>query len=217
MPPQPQPSSGIKWNEVTWYSKLGAMILFLGVVPALCFYIGIQYQLTQQNILESNSTTGTIHSYTYGDPDGFFTLHVPAAWKAISQVGMVGGTYYPIPVREEVIQILSSDGSMVIQINVDEGNSCVRGNYETNFSLGGLLASHSKDDSFHTDAWALYTNDAYYSIGIQEAVYNGPEKQPTTNVPVSQSSIIDDQKIAEDVVNTIYFLHSHAVTPKSCQ
>lgn len=36
----------IKWNEVTWYSRLGALILFLAVVPALCFYIGTQYELT---------------------------------------------------------------------------------------------------------------------------------------------------------------------------
>ena len=34
----------IKWNEVTWYSKLGAIILFLIVVPVFCFYIGTQYQ-----------------------------------------------------------------------------------------------------------------------------------------------------------------------------
>jgi hypothetical protein len=34
----------IKWNEITWYSRLGAIILFLGVVPALSFYIGIQYE-----------------------------------------------------------------------------------------------------------------------------------------------------------------------------
>lgn len=36
----------MKWNEVTWYSKVGAVILFLVVVPALSFYIGTQYQLT---------------------------------------------------------------------------------------------------------------------------------------------------------------------------
>ena len=34
----------IKWNEVTWYSRLLAIILFLGVIPALSFYIGVQYQ-----------------------------------------------------------------------------------------------------------------------------------------------------------------------------
>ncbi len=34
----------IKWNEVTWYSRWGAIILFLVVVPMLCFYIGKQYE-----------------------------------------------------------------------------------------------------------------------------------------------------------------------------
>lgn len=34
----------IKFNEVTWYSKLAAIIFFLGVFPTLTFYIGIQYQ-----------------------------------------------------------------------------------------------------------------------------------------------------------------------------
>jgi hypothetical protein len=36
----------IKWNKVTWYSRLGAIILFIGVVPVLTFYVGVQYQLT---------------------------------------------------------------------------------------------------------------------------------------------------------------------------
>ena len=38
----------IKWNKVTWYSKLGAIILFVGVLPALAFYIGTQYELTSE-------------------------------------------------------------------------------------------------------------------------------------------------------------------------
>jgi hypothetical protein len=33
----------IEWNKVTWYSKLAAIILFVGAVPALTFYIGKQY------------------------------------------------------------------------------------------------------------------------------------------------------------------------------
>jgi hypothetical protein len=33
----------IKFNEVTWYSKLIAIIFFIGVFPALCFYIGNRY------------------------------------------------------------------------------------------------------------------------------------------------------------------------------
>ncbi|MBY0473310.1 DUF4431 domain-containing protein [Patescibacteria group bacterium] len=41
-------ASKIKWNEVTWYSKLGAIIFFIGVAPALSFYIGMQYQAATQ-------------------------------------------------------------------------------------------------------------------------------------------------------------------------
>ena len=37
----------IKFNEVTWYSKLAAIIFFIGVLPALTFYIGVKYQQTK--------------------------------------------------------------------------------------------------------------------------------------------------------------------------
>lgn len=33
----------IIWNEVTWYSKLAAVILFLVIVPCITFYIGFKY------------------------------------------------------------------------------------------------------------------------------------------------------------------------------
>ncbi len=36
----------IEWNRVTWYSKLGAALLFIVVVPSLAFYIGRQYEKT---------------------------------------------------------------------------------------------------------------------------------------------------------------------------
>ena len=36
----------IKFNEVTWYSKLAAILVFLLVLPILTFYIGTQYQKT---------------------------------------------------------------------------------------------------------------------------------------------------------------------------
>ncbi len=34
----------IEWNKVTWYSKLAAIIFFIGILPVLTFYIGTQYQ-----------------------------------------------------------------------------------------------------------------------------------------------------------------------------
>lgn len=35
----------IKFNKVTWYSRLFAIILFIAIIPVLAFYIGTQYQL----------------------------------------------------------------------------------------------------------------------------------------------------------------------------
>ena len=48
----------IEWGQVTWYSKLGAIILFVGIVPVLTFYIGMQYQqvtMPIQNVSISTS------------------------------------------------------------------------------------------------------------------------------------------------------------------
>ena len=49
MPPQqqPGPSSGIKWNEVTWYSKSLAVLLFVGLVIG-AFYFGTWYQRSSE-------------------------------------------------------------------------------------------------------------------------------------------------------------------------
>lgn len=34
----------IQWNEATWYSRWSAIILFLVIVPMLCFCVGRQYE-----------------------------------------------------------------------------------------------------------------------------------------------------------------------------
>lgn len=57
------PPPGIKWHEVTWYSKLGAAVLFLGVVPALCFYIGVQYKFVFFETLLVRPTAGVLVSH----------------------------------------------------------------------------------------------------------------------------------------------------------
>ena len=43
----------IKWNEVTWYSKLGAALVLFGVLPVISFYIGYQYKEAKE---EKNRT-----------------------------------------------------------------------------------------------------------------------------------------------------------------
>ena len=51
----------LKLHEVTWYSKLAAIFLFVGVVPTLAFYIGIQYQETR-DILSVEKITPVIET-----------------------------------------------------------------------------------------------------------------------------------------------------------
>ncbi len=50
----------LKWNEVTWYSKLIAIIFLFAIYPALAFYIGTQYELAvyiqQLNLHIQNSS-----------------------------------------------------------------------------------------------------------------------------------------------------------------
>jgi len=40
----------IEWHKVTWYSKLLTVIFFIVILPALIFYIEIQYQKTARTI-----------------------------------------------------------------------------------------------------------------------------------------------------------------------
>jgi len=65
----------IKFNEVTWYSKLAAVVLFIFIIPALTFYIGKEYQKTNDVLAsipkyqpQDNSTNGT-------DKDGMEDEH----------------------------------------------------------------------------------------------------------------------------------------------
>jgi hypothetical protein len=41
----------IKWNEVTWYSRILTIVLFIGFMPALSFYVGTQYQQTVDEVV----------------------------------------------------------------------------------------------------------------------------------------------------------------------
>jgi len=45
----------MKWNEITWYSKLGAIVFFIGILPSLSFYMGIQYELTTNELAQNSS------------------------------------------------------------------------------------------------------------------------------------------------------------------
>jgi len=90
----------IKWREYTWYSKLSALIFFVIVLPALTFYVGVQYEKTQnflKEIAEYNSTremgilnasTGTLAKGCYVSRFGkdVYTFNILS-----SQAGLISG------------------------------------------------------------------------------------------------------------------------------
>jgi hypothetical protein len=46
----------IKFNEVTWYSRIAAIIIFVGILPMLTFFIGIRYKEVKDMSHQDNST-----------------------------------------------------------------------------------------------------------------------------------------------------------------
>ncbi len=45
----------IKWNTVTWYSKLLSVIFFIAILPVWTFYLGMKYQEAKE-VLQTSST-----------------------------------------------------------------------------------------------------------------------------------------------------------------
>ena len=49
----------IYWNQATWYSKLGAIIFFIGIFPIIAFNLGRQYEKTI-NVIEAINSIDTV-------------------------------------------------------------------------------------------------------------------------------------------------------------
>jgi hypothetical protein len=76
----------VRWHEVTWYSKLGAIILFLGVVPVLCFYTGTQYQLT----IDTNYSYPSVAQTTPAKPSGLIFHSTPTVACSLTTSSISG-------------------------------------------------------------------------------------------------------------------------------
>jgi len=80
----------IVWNQVTWYSKILAAVIFVAL-PLLAFYYGIQlgFALSSQppQIIAINYVEqGTAAALRYANPDHQFTLEYPSGWKVSESV-----------------------------------------------------------------------------------------------------------------------------------
>ena len=80
----------IKFNEVTWYSKLAAIVFFIGALPALTFYIGTEYEKTKEVTMPLTVTTpatshvttnGHYELSTYTNKMYGWSFKYPSTWK----------------------------------------------------------------------------------------------------------------------------------------
>lgn len=85
----------IVWNKVTWYSKLLAVIFFLGILPAWTFFLGMKYEeaksaylMVDQNSQITPLTTNSQKVDTLGTttPVGN-TLPIDSGIKGVITVG----------------------------------------------------------------------------------------------------------------------------------
>ena len=60
-------SPGIKWNEVKWYPKYAAALFFLGILPGLCFYLGMRYQEGRDDIVAVSPVLNTMDGQQVSD------------------------------------------------------------------------------------------------------------------------------------------------------
>ncbi len=67
--------SGIEWNQVTWYSRLATIVVFVGLLPVLDFYIGVKYQETNTAIINAAEASAIKPAC----PITIKTIYVPAA------------------------------------------------------------------------------------------------------------------------------------------
>jgi len=45
----------IKWNEITWYSRMATIVVFVGIMPVVNFFIGVQYERTEAALIEAQT------------------------------------------------------------------------------------------------------------------------------------------------------------------
>ena len=102
----------IKWNEVTWYSRLIAIVFFIGVMPAIAFEIGSEIQQI------ANEANGPVYIETMSPSvaykQAFLGGQIPSTW---SEYGNGFGTS-ATPISDEKI-IASAGGQTYAQHVVD--------------------------------------------------------------------------------------------------
>lgn len=123
---QAAPRTGVEWNRVTWYSKLLAVILFIGLVCG-AFYFGMWYQ--QQRALLDIATTPAPTQPVTDSTTATTTQPTATSTESVAKDGILeipcDHTDTVIPIGASPIVPKSEylkDGTSVYLLRQDEGH-----------------------------------------------------------------------------------------------
>ena len=175
----------IKWNEVTWYSKLLSAIFLLLVVPILTFYIGTQYELMKMTSPQK-SVSPKVVSGCGESPKGFnrycnlrlgYSIDYPSSWKLGQE-----------PTDGDGISFETSDSNQIVSIS---------GVWSTDNSF--KLSNSNKDSAYAVKPFQFSSGDVgEFSEGSKQGIESlfiqlikgGIEVDFGTEVPVADYSRI---------------------------
>lgn len=105
----------IVWNQVTWYSKTLAAVIFI-MLPLVAFYYGIQLGLSlsfqpPQVIAINYVEKGTGTALRYANPDYQFALEYPSGWKVSESVDSY-----------TLAALMPKDGGVPVKIFLEKNN-----------------------------------------------------------------------------------------------
>lgn len=168
----------IKFNEVTWYSKLAAVIFFIGVLPILIFYIGIQYEKTKS----------------------VFIIEIPE--NSISKKDAINNFGKENKINYEIVKINDFE---IPQIKNFENYAIEQkvNNYLTDVAKNSNCGdvTFSKDNYYNLNMKVSYAKNEIFSVAIHSSWYcSGP--YPTND---SNESLTFDMKNGEIVPFTKLF------------
>lgn len=182
----------MQWNTVTWYSKLGAVILFLFVVPILTFYIGREYERTIE-VLERPSVLEPTMLPSVVNPGTTTKMTMPPAPKATTSPQSK-----PVPVKsnDSGIRGVILRGPTCPVERIPPDPMCADKPYET------LVSVFKSTDLVHAVAFAQSGADGTFVINLPPGNYV---------IGAGESMLPRCPQVELDVL-----AHSYATTTISC-
>ena len=185
----------IQWNVVTWYSKLLAVILFIGALPVWTFYIGTQYQqtkdilATEPSVVSHQVNSKQNSQTTYSIPLCGITLAVKTNQKISTSTGdlygqiLVGGNL-PASTLEVFCHARSKqpqtgfyDISTDLAVQSDGSSAVNKNNYlvfdqKTLSSISQMYSAQNRGYRKGSETIGFQTNDWIYEFSFLNPAQN---------------------------------------------